>query len=133
MSDAVQAVLDFLSSTDVGRPVPSEEGMDVGSEAPEWERRERGVEREAEAEVLGAEGELGGGTEPPVVPAHPLAYGIGRGGVRAGSAFSFVISLVRIISSWDRPGRRAKGLATCRRRADNGPENCAKCTPPQSR
>ena len=59
-----QAVLDFLSSTDVGRLVPPEEETDAGSEASEWElreRREREEEREAEAEALGAEGELGGG------------------------------------------------------------------------
>jgi len=34
-----QAVLDFLSTTDVGRLVPVEE--DARSEASEWERRER--------------------------------------------------------------------------------------------
>jgi len=62
-----QAVLDFLSSTDVGRLVPPEEGMGAGSEASECglrERREREEEREAEAEALGAEGEQGGRAEP---------------------------------------------------------------------
>jgi len=36
-----QAVLDFLSSTDVGRLVPPLEEGDAGSEASEWELRER--------------------------------------------------------------------------------------------
>jgi len=59
-----KAVLDFLSTTDVGRLVPAEE--DVGSEVSEWERterREREEERRAEAEELGAAGELGGGDD----------------------------------------------------------------------
>ena len=62
-----QAVLDFLSATDVGRRVPAEE--DAESVASEWElreRREREEEREAEAEELGAAGELGAGEEPPL-------------------------------------------------------------------
>jgi len=45
----------------------------------------------------------------------------------------FVISLVRSISSWDRPGRRAKGhlqRAASAQTADSGQENRAKCTPP---
>ena len=41
-----QAVLDFLSSTDVGRPVPPLEEGDVGSEVSEWERREPEDEQE---------------------------------------------------------------------------------------
>jgi len=46
-------VLDFLSTTDVGRLVPPEEDGDVGSEVLEWEhreRREREEERREEAE-----------------------------------------------------------------------------------
>ena len=42
---------------------------DAGSEASEWElweRRERGEDREAEAEALGGAGELGAGEEPPL-------------------------------------------------------------------
>ena len=62
-----QAVLDFLSSTDVGRLVPARvEEADAGSEASEWElreRREREKEREAEAAERGAEGDLGAGGE----------------------------------------------------------------------
>jgi len=62
-----RAVLDFLSSTDVGRLVPGEE--DVRSEVSEWEhreRREREEERREVAEALGAEDELGAGGEPPL-------------------------------------------------------------------
>jgi len=51
-----QAVQDFLSATEVKRRVPAEE--DAGSEASEWERREREEERLVEAEGLGAAGEV---------------------------------------------------------------------------
>jgi len=44
---ASQAVLDFLSSTDVGRTVPAVEEKDAESEVSEWELRER-AEREEE-------------------------------------------------------------------------------------
>jgi len=60
-----RAVLDFLSSTDVGRLAPplAEKG-DAGSEVSEWELRghqERQEEREEKAEALGAEDEMGAG------------------------------------------------------------------------
>ena len=58
-----EAVLDFLSTTDVGRLVLAEE--DPGSEVSEWELRkrwEREEERSAEAEELGA------GEEPMFLP-----------------------------------------------------------------
>jgi len=45
-----QAVLDFLSTTDVGRQVLAE--GDAGTEVSEWELREREEERRAEAEEL---------------------------------------------------------------------------------
>lgn len=64
-----QTVLDFLSTTDVGRLVPAEEN--AGSEVSEWELRERQdqeEERRAEAEGLGAAGELGAGEEPLFLP-----------------------------------------------------------------
>jgi hypothetical protein len=51
-------VLDFLSTTDVGRRVPPPVENDAESEASEWElreRREREEERRAEADELGAE------------------------------------------------------------------------------
>jgi len=60
-----RAVLDFLSTTDVGRLVPplKEEG-DAGSQTSEWELRElreREEEQEAEAEELGNAGGSGAG------------------------------------------------------------------------
>jgi len=65
-----QAVLDFLSSTDVGRLVPPlRREVDAGSEVSEWElrqRRERQEEREEEAEALGAVDDMGDGEELPL-------------------------------------------------------------------
>jgi hypothetical protein len=52
------AVLDFISTTDVGRRVPPPAEEDAQSEVSEWElreRREREEERRTEAEDLGAE------------------------------------------------------------------------------
>ena len=64
-----QAVLDFLSSTDVGKIVPAVEVDDAESEASEWELRER-QEREEER---GAEAEaLGDGEEPLFLPIPPF-------------------------------------------------------------
>ena len=72
-----QAVLYFLTSTDVGRIVPAVRGEDdEGSEASDWElreRREREEEREAEAEALGAADELGAGGDPPLFLPTPLS------------------------------------------------------------
>jgi len=65
-----QAVLDFLSSTDVGKLVLVEDEGDAGSEAPEWElweRREREEDRRVESEELGAVREVGAGEEPPLL------------------------------------------------------------------
>jgi len=71
-----QAVLDFLSSTDVGRLVPPLEERDAGSQVSEWELRERPEreeEREAEAVELGAAGEVGVGKELPLfLPTPPF-------------------------------------------------------------
>jgi len=66
-----QAVLDFLTSTEVGKTVPAvveEDG--AGSEVSEGERREREEEREAEA--LGAADGLGAGEDPPLFLPTPL-------------------------------------------------------------
>ena len=61
-----QALLDFLTATDVGRIVPPAGGeADAGSEVSEWElweRREREEERRVETEALGA------GEEPLFLP-----------------------------------------------------------------
>jgi len=66
-----QALLDFLSSTDIGKIVPAEEGDDAESEASEWElweRAEQEEERRVEAETLGMEAE-----EPPLfLPTPPF-------------------------------------------------------------
>ena len=62
-------MLDFLSSTDVGRLVPAVEEGDAGSDVSEWELREcrdREEELRAEAAVLSAEDELGDGEGPPL-------------------------------------------------------------------
>jgi len=65
-----QALLDFLTTTDVGRIVPpAGEEADAGSEVSEWElreRREREDERRVEAEALGA------GKEPLFLPTPPF-------------------------------------------------------------
>ena len=70
-----RAVLDFLITTEVGKTVPVTE-EDAGSEASEWELRER-AEREgewrAEAEALGT------GEEPPLfLPTPPLMASAGE-------------------------------------------------------
>ena len=64
-----QAVLDFLTATDVGRLVPPVEEDGAGSQTSEWElreRREQEEEQEAEAEELGAAGGAGAGEELPL-------------------------------------------------------------------
>ena len=51
-----QAVMDFLSFTDVGGLVPAvEEGGDAGSDVSEWELRERREREERRTEELGEE------------------------------------------------------------------------------
>ena len=80
-------MLDFLSSTDVGKVVPAVEVEDdAGSESSEWElreRREREEEMEAEAETLGAGGEAGD-REEPRCSFQPPVHGIGWRGVGEG-------------------------------------------------
>jgi len=64
-----QAVLDFLTSTEVGRLVLPLEEKDAESQVSEWELhecREREEEREAEVEEPDATGELGAGVEMPL-------------------------------------------------------------------
>jgi len=76
------AVLDFLTSTDVGRLVPPLEKSDTGSQVSEWElrdRREREEEREAGVEELGAAGELDAGEELPLfLPTPPFMASAGE-------------------------------------------------------
>ena len=114
-----QAVLDFLSATDVGRLVPAEE--DAGHLSGSAGRQGAGRREEGgggRARCRGRIGRRGGATAVPT-PAPPHATR--RRGLRDGTRFplfflvvrtlffSFVISLVRCTSSWDRPGRRAEG------------------------
>jgi len=116
------AVLDFLSSTDVGRLVPSPgEGGDAESEASEWERRER-REREEEREAVAVE-RVAGEELPLFLPCprswHPQMRSRGRAALSL-VPFLLPATLARsllfrrdflgaLLSSWDRPGRRAKG------------------------
>ena len=73
-----RAVLDFLSTTDVGRRAPAE--GDAESEVSKWEPR-AGGEREVEKEEMGAEGELGAGEEPPLfLPTPPFMAPAGEEG-----------------------------------------------------
>jgi len=113
-AECSRAVLDFLASTDVGRRVPAEAEEGAVSEVSELEVREWMEEHEAGTEEPGA------GGNPRCSCPQPL-HGVRTNGL--GDAFlcsllapsrsllflSFVIPLVRITSSWDRPGRRAKG------------------------
>jgi hypothetical protein len=136
-----QSVLDFLSTTDIGRRVPAAAEEDARSEASEWEpreRRKRGEERRHEAEELGAEVE-----ERPLFFPTPSFIDYTEDELeRVGcflSSFLFVFFLFSPwlfpwvpYHSWERPGRRAKGSlerAAFLRTADG---NRSKCTPPPS-
>ena len=113
-------------------------GEDVGSEASEWElreRREREEESRMEADELGAAGDAGAGKKLPLLLPTPSFMACtkerqGDGPPLFSLFFSIVISLVRILSSCDSP-RRGKGvLSTFRHRADSGREKRIKCTLP---
>ena len=78
-----QAVLDFLSTTDVGRLVPPRKKEDDAvSEVSEWElreRRERQEEWEGEAERPGAGDEMSEGEELPLfLPTTPFMAAAGE-------------------------------------------------------
>jgi len=119
-----RAVLDFLSSTDVERWVPAEEG-DAMSEVSEAELREWMEEPDAGGDHhcsyprltswrLRERHKGPGGAFPLFIPlSFTLAFR------------SCVITLVRASASWDRPGRRAKGnlqRAATARTADRKPD-----------
>jgi len=135
-----RAVLDFLSSTDVGRRVPAEAEDDAVSTVSELEEREWLEEQGAGAEEPGAGGNRRCSCPHPTSwrPQKQRRHGSGVLSfvlsfvIHARSSllfFSFVISLVRTTHSRDRPGRRAKGvLATSRHCADSGQET--DCTYP---
>ena len=108
-----RAVLDFLTSTDVGRRVPAEK-EDTVSEVSEAELREWAEEQGAGTEEPGAGGKLHF-SFPRLTSWHPQE--------RASPVFfcpfsfvlSFVISLVRFTSFLGQAWAEGKGeLATCR-------------------
>jgi len=113
-----QTVLDFLSSTDVGRTVLAVEEKDVESEVSEWELREsaeREEERRAEERRIKDERE-----EEHQQLLYPRRrswqwqiQSRGRLGLLVSGFISFLISLVRFHTIWDTPGRRAKGCLHC--------------------
>jgi hypothetical protein len=122
-----QSVLDFLSTTDVGRRVPAPPEDGAQGEASEWglrERREREEERRQEAEMLGTEDE-----ERPLFLPTPsfMASAEEEGGAGGVFPLSLLCSFLGALSSsWDRPGRRAKGSvqrAAIARTADRTPQN----------
>ena len=137
-----QAVLDFLSSTDVGRLVLPLEESDAGSEVSEWElreRRERGEEREVEAEELGAAGELGvggGGGGDTAVPTHAPLHGIRRRGVGLWGRFPLLFPLsLSLLFPWCALHLRGTGLGggqkgslQCAATARTADRKTAKCT-----
>jgi len=78
-----RAVLDFLSSTDVGRLVPPlKKEDDAGSEVSEWELWElweRREEWEGDAEALGSGDDMGDGEELPLfLPTPPFMASAGE-------------------------------------------------------
>ena len=125
-------MLDFLTSTDVGRLVPPLEKSDNGSQVSEWElreRREREEEREAEAEERGAAGELGAGEELPLfLPMPPfMASAEEEWGRVAVSLCLFFCSFFNLLSLFGQAWAEGKGeLAMCRHRADCGQEKPGK-------
>jgi hypothetical protein len=124
----VRAVLDFLSSTDVGRLVPPLEEMEAGSEASEWELRERQEqeeERRAEAEGLGATGGLGSGRESPLVPPPPPSWHRQERSEGTTAVSALVLSWARsnfpLYFLWCALLSRGIGLGGGQRGACNGP------------
>jgi len=129
-----RAVLDFLSSTNVGRLVAPLEANDTGRKVSEWElweRWEQEEERRADAETLG----LRTNRARRIRSSFPRARSWNRqrwdrGGVRfllcSPLYFPCVISFLRSrLSRQDRAeGQGEHG--TYRRRADSGQENWAK-------
>jgi len=126
-----QAVLDFLTMTDVGRIVPAvEEKADAESEVSEWELREcqrREEERRKEAEALGT-----GRNHRCSYPPHPSWHCRGRS--RGGRVFFLCRFFCHspwcaLISSGT--GRRALGeLAKSRLARTADRKTGLKCTPP---
>jgi len=109
-----QAVLDFLTSTDVGRLAPPLEKSDTGSQVSEWElreRRERQEEREAEAEERGGAGQLGAGEGLPLfLPTPPFMVSAGRSRGRVALFLGpFLCSFLNLLSLGTGLGGRQRG------------------------
>jgi len=103
-------VLDFLSATNVGRLVLAEE--DAGSEVSEWELS--GSAGDGKSSIGWRPRSWVSGRDYHCFRPRTLLHGARGRGVGDGHAFlcSFLcsfLSLVRILFSRDRPGRRAKG------------------------
>jgi hypothetical protein len=120
-----QSVLDFLSTTDVGRLVPVED--EAQSEVSEWELQERGEreeERRVEAEELGAT---------TTVSPNAFLHGVCGRGVGAVDRFPLYFLGTTLLSwgqAWPWPGRRANGSLQRAAIARTADMNWAKCTPP---
>ena len=115
-----QVVLDFLSTTDVRWMMPAEE--DAVSEVSRAELRVRVWVKELGAEERGAGEGLPMFLPPPDFMARA---GVEQGGgceipLFLSSVFSSAVSLFRCASSWELPGRRARG--NWYRAADSGQE-----------
>jgi len=107
-----QAVLEFLSTTEVGKTVPGVAGgEDAGSEVSEGELWER-AEREEEG---GEEGKAqGDGEEPLFLPTPPfMASAGGEYGTGAGVSFLCTFLGAFLPFSRNRPGQRAEGGLHC--------------------
>ena len=109
-----QSVLDFLSSTDVSKIVPTADVEDnAGGGASEGELREKGErEEEREPEVVA----LGTGNDGQAREEHrlflltpPFMVWLKRSRGRMGVSFPWCV----FIFSWDRPGWRAGGCLHC--------------------
>jgi hypothetical protein len=103
-----KAVLDFVSTTDVGRLVPAPIEEDTQSEASEWKlwRGEKGKRRGEQRLRSWAPRSRNPCSSPRLSSWHLQKRS------ESSSSFHFVIlfviSLVRLLYSWDRPGQRAK-------------------------
>jgi len=125
-----RAVLEFLSSTDVGRRVLAEAEDDAVSAVSEWRCGSRWRSRERGPRRRAPRGH--NCSSPRRTSWRPHGWRRRRAGVSfpllspsslTFALLSFVIHLVRFTSSWDRPRRRAEGaLAMSRHCADSGQE-----------
>jgi len=105
-----QAVLDFISTTDVGRLAPEPAKEDAQSKASEWNLRER---KEGEKERRWEAEELDAGAEERLLfspaPSFMASAEEGWGGGRSPLSFSWGVTCLR-----DRPGGGQRGAATSR-------------------